>query len=111
MSATLDIERPEAVVPLTPLRCRHCGEPVAGGGPFCCAGCASAYALVQELGLGRYYRSRALDPHLRAPRPPDDPVTDLGSYVAAAGDGGWSDRKSTRLNSSHNGQSRMPSSA
>jgi Cu2+-exporting ATPase len=89
MSATLDIERPKA--PPAPLPCRHCGAPVvAGAGAFCCSGCAAAYALVQELGLGRYYRSRALDPHLRAPRPPDDPVADLGSSVVAAKDGGWS---------------------
>jgi hypothetical protein len=34
-----------------------------------------------------------------------------GDWIAAPGAGTWLDRKSTRLNSSHNSESRMPSSA
>ena len=40
---------------------------------------------------------------------PDAPGIGAGTYVVAATVDG--DRKSTRLNSSHNNQSRMPSSA
>ncbi len=43
--------------------CAHCGLPVSagtaprgGGTPFCCSGCATAYALIRESGLDQYYR-------------------------------------------------------
>jgi Cu2+-exporting ATPase len=43
--------------------CAHCGlpvpaglEPAAGAVPFCCSGCATAYALIRESGLDQYYR-------------------------------------------------------
>lgn len=41
--------------------CRHCGEPCdrgvweAGGDAFCCRGCQTVYALLQESGLGDFY--------------------------------------------------------
>ncbi len=42
--------------------CRHCGAPLAGeeaqAAGFCCAGCGYVYRLVQEHGLGGYYRIR-----------------------------------------------------
>lgn len=42
--------------------CRHCGTPVAGGGAqaagFCCAGCSYVFRLVEEHGLGGYYKIR-----------------------------------------------------
>ncbi|MEX1203850.1 MAG: heavy metal translocating P-type ATPase [Dongiaceae bacterium] len=70
--------------------CRHCGLPVAAAeaGAFCCAGCAAAYRLIGELGLGRYYRTRRLDPALRAPRPEADEVAvDHAAYVRRGADG------------------------
>ncbi len=69
-----------------PARCLHCGESLAGPGWFCCAGCASAYRLIGELGLKRYYRGRSLDPAARPPRPPEDAV-DATCYAAASPDG------------------------
>ncbi len=50
-------------------RCRHCGEPCAGGDAFCCSGCAAAFQTISGLGLDDYYQRRQLDPALRAPRP------------------------------------------
>lgn len=39
-----------------PLRCRHCGTPVpAGGGEFCCNGCAFVHESLRGLGLTSYY--------------------------------------------------------
>jgi Cu+-exporting ATPase len=41
--------------------CRHCGEPCEGGAiargadTFCCAGCASVFALIHEHGLDAFY--------------------------------------------------------
>lgn len=41
--------------------CRHCGDPCAagsvsaGGDTFCCRGCASVFALLQQSGLGAFY--------------------------------------------------------
>ena len=42
-------------------RCRHCGEPCAGGavrtlaGPFCCAGCESVFAILAAHDLDGFY--------------------------------------------------------
>jgi Cu2+-exporting ATPase len=44
--------------------CAHCGLPVPGGEPnesepqFCCRACGVAYAVIQDAGLGAYYRQR-----------------------------------------------------
>jgi Cu2+-exporting ATPase len=42
--------------------CRHCGVPLAGkaaqAAGFCCAGCSYVFRLVQEHGLGGYYKIR-----------------------------------------------------
>jgi len=56
--------------------CRHCGAPLPAGaaGPFCCPGCAGAYALIERAGLGAYYARRRLDPRLAPPRPAADPL-------------------------------------
>jgi P-type Cu2+ transporter len=68
--------------------CDHCGEPLAAAtGRFCCTGCAAAYGLVEELGLGRYYDTRRLDPTARLPRPPAEPDTDWAATAVTAPDG------------------------
>jgi Cu2+-exporting ATPase len=68
--------------------CRHCGLALSGdAGPFCCNGCAGAYALVQELGLGRYYGRRTIDPAQRLPRPETLPLGNIDAYVAQSADG------------------------
>jgi Cu2+-exporting ATPase len=66
--------------------CAHCGAAMAGAGRFCCAGCAGAYELIQQLGLGRYYAGRHLDPATRPPRP-DEEVIDAMSHAVVAADG------------------------
>jgi Cu2+-exporting ATPase len=77
--------RPPAVAPAA---CRHCGERLAAAGAeFCCAGCAAAFGLIGELGLGDYYRQRCLDPAQRAPRPEAAPAIDAGAYVRRRPDG------------------------
>ncbi|MBN9509847.1 MAG: cadmium-translocating P-type ATPase [Alphaproteobacteria bacterium] len=53
----------------------------AGGGQFCCAGCEAAFATIQGLGLGRYYRQRVLDRQARAPRPEAHAPRDFSRYV------------------------------
>jgi Cu2+-exporting ATPase len=67
--------------------CAHCGAPIAGDGEFCCSGCAAASAFIRELGLERYYASRALDPTARRPRPSDEPTTDVGLSAVTSADG------------------------
>ncbi|GIK98132.1 MAG: copper-translocating P-type ATPase [Alphaproteobacteria bacterium] len=62
--------------------CAHCGEPVAGGGRFCCPGCAAAYATISGLGLQQYYDRRSIDPTARPLKPEEDgPATDHSAYV------------------------------
>ena len=62
-STTLD--RPPAIA-AAPARCRHCGDACTGlllantHGTFCCAGCASVFALIHEHGLAEFY-SCAID--------------------------------------------------
>ncbi|HTP84564.1 MAG TPA: heavy metal translocating P-type ATPase [Alphaproteobacteria bacterium] len=63
--------------------CAHCGAALAADcGRFCCAGCAAAYALVCDLGLDRFYRSRtAPDGALRPD--PAAPIVDYAAYATA----------------------------
>jgi len=67
--------------------CEHCGSAIgAGAGRFCCAGCAGAYALVQELDLGQYYDRRTADaPPPATARPAE--AAELARYVVTAADG------------------------
>jgi Cu2+-exporting ATPase len=68
--------------------CRHCGEPVpAGGGDFCCAGCAGAYRLISGLGLDGWYARRELRAGVRPPRPEDIAPVDPAAYVRVGDDG------------------------
>jgi Cu2+-exporting ATPase len=69
--------------------CVHCGAALPGdaAGAFCCRGCASAYAFVQELGLQRYYDTRSLDRRERLPRPPDECPDDATAYAVSGTDG------------------------
>ena len=69
------------------MSCIHCGLPTATGQRFCCPGCAVAYDTIQELGLGRYYQQRLLDPASRPPRPETAERWDLGRYIEALPDG------------------------
>ncbi|HEX7967542.1 MAG TPA: heavy metal translocating P-type ATPase metal-binding domain-containing protein, partial [Stellaceae bacterium] len=68
--------------------CAHCGERLpTGAGRFCCNGCAAAYRLIQDMGLGRYYGGRSLDTGTRLPRPPDEPAADPAACAIADADG------------------------
>src|SRR5450432_342499 len=40
--------------------CLHCGLPLDGEGPFCCAGCRAVYALLTSGGLEQYYALRGV---------------------------------------------------
>ena len=59
---------------MTTTVCRHCGLPLGGDAEdgFCCGGCRGAYALINDLGLGTYYRRRVLDAEGRPMRPDDE---------------------------------------
>jgi Cu2+-exporting ATPase len=63
--------------------CAHCGEVVRGGGDaiFCCAGCASAHAIIGAAGLGAFYR-RLEERHAHRPVPLD---ADFSVYARAVG--------------------------
>ncbi len=67
--------------------CAHCGQLAPSGERFCCAGCAAAFVAIQQLGLGRYYAQRILDPRLRAPRPDAEPHQDVARNAATHADG------------------------
>ena len=71
--------------------CKHCGAdiPAGIGGDFCCQGCQGAFALVQGLGLERYYQRRCVDPALRPLRPDDEAGVrhDYAAHTQVAADG------------------------
>jgi Cu2+-exporting ATPase len=67
--------------------CAHCGLPAALGRRFCCPGCAAAYDIIQDLGLGRYYRQRVLLAGARPPKPEPAERWDLGRHVVSRADG------------------------
>jgi Cu2+-exporting ATPase len=69
------------------VNCAHCGLPAPAGQRFCCPGCAAAYDTIQELGLGRYYEQRLLDPAIRAPRPDNAERWDLAHHIVTEPDG------------------------
>ncbi len=57
--------------------CAHCGLPVPGPAGdegvarrFCCEGCRAVHAILEEHGLGGYYRLRAAEPEGRCPARP-----------------------------------------
>ncbi len=61
--------------------CAHCGAALAAERDrFCCAGCAAAYALVCELGLDRFYRSRTRQDGALRPDPAA-PIVDYAAHV------------------------------
>ena len=63
--------------------CVHCGEAIRGAGEpaFCCAGCASAHAIIGVAGLGSFYR-RLEDTRAHKPVPLD---ADFTGYARQAG--------------------------
>lgn len=63
--------------------CVHCGETIRGAGDaaFCCAGCASAHAIIGAAGLGSFYR-RLEDTRAHKPVPLD---IDFSTYARQAG--------------------------
>ena len=65
----------------TTRQCAHCGDGVrAGDASFCCAGCATAHAIIGAAGLGGFYR-RLEDRHARRPAPLDVDFTDHARLV------------------------------
>lgn len=76
-----------APAPLSAATCAHCGTPlVPGQGPFCCAGCEGAHALVRGLGLDAFYRRRdRADGTLRPEAAP--PAIDFAPFVRPEADG------------------------
>ncbi len=91
------IPRLASAVPSGPVAedraCKHCGVHFRApanqeGADFCCHGCAGAYALVQSLGLARYYAQRVADPAQPPTRPDDIPTEiDLSAWARTIGDG------------------------
>ncbi len=72
--------------------CLHCELEVPadsrGGDAFCCPGCQAAYAVIGELGLGRYYQRRRLDPAAAPLRPDEDgPPADYATHIKREEDG------------------------
>lgn len=63
--------------------CAHCGDALgsAGTATFCCAGCASAHAIIGGAGLGSFYR-RLEDVRARRPVPLD---IDFAGYARQTG--------------------------
>ena len=63
--------------------CAHCGECLRGANDalFCCAGCASAHAIIGAAGLGSFYR-RLEEKHAHRPVPLD---TEFAGYARPAG--------------------------
>jgi len=72
--------------------CLHCGQETPAdnliGEGFCCTGCEAAYALINNLGLGRYYERRSVDPDAAPMKPDDDAaVIDYSAHVHETKDG------------------------
>ncbi len=64
-------------------QCLHCGTALTEAqSRFCCIGCSAAYALIQDLGLGQFYRRRVVDGQDGRPLRPEDQVdVDYSAYV------------------------------
>jgi P-type Cu2+ transporter len=64
-------------------RCLHCGDALRISGDFCCAGCASAHAIIATAGLAAFYQ-RLEDKHAHRPVALE---TDFSSFARGAGSG------------------------
>jgi P-type Cu2+ transporter len=86
VAATLDNATP-ATPDAAARLCLHCGQALHEGmDRFCCAGCADAHRLIEELGLARFYEGRVLDAKAR-PLRPDAEALDVEPYVTSEADG------------------------
>ena len=72
-----------APTPATRRCCLHCGEILRLTGDFCCAGCASAHAIIGAAGLGAFYR-RLEERHAHRPVPLD---ADFSGFARDTGRG------------------------
>jgi Cu2+-exporting ATPase len=72
VTATVSPLRPGAPEPATRALCAHCctALPAGSAGRFCCAGCASAHAIIGAAGLDAFYK-RLQHAHARKPEPLD----------------------------------------
>ncbi len=75
----------------TALTCKHCGLPLVSNADseFCCSGCQGAFSLINEMGLGNYYRRRTIEQAVRPLRPEDieDQASDFVPHVHETKDG------------------------
>jgi P-type Cu2+ transporter len=85
-AGVIDRRRSAAVFAVEQRLCLHCGSATGAGGDFCCGGCAGAYTLVQELGLGQYYARRTADATPAAVTRSAE-IGELAHYVVTAADG------------------------
>ena len=69
--------------------CAHCGGDTAPGQRFCCAGCGAAFATIQQLGLGNYYRDVVRDRLARRLQPLSEPRADLARHSRTADNVSW----------------------
>jgi len=61
--------------------CLHCNLKAPANEKFCCGGCAAAYALINNLGLGNYYESRLIKAGERPNKPEENSSTDIEEFV------------------------------
>jgi len=72
-----------ATAPVAVRHCLHCGDRLRVAGDYCCAGCASARAIIDAAGLGTFYR-RLEQNHAHRPLPLE---ADFASFARDAGPG------------------------
>lgn len=62
--------------------CLHCGlENKNTNEKFCCNGCATAYAIINNLGLQNYYHNRLLDKDAPALKPEENYQIDINQFI------------------------------
>lgn len=64
--------------------CLHCQNqiPTNLSGDFCCAGCEMAYAIINKIGLGNYYKMRVVDLQTRKIKPEISEEINISEFVA-----------------------------
>ena len=71
-------------------KCLHCGLPSPINQKFCCNGCNAAYSIINNLGLGNYYKSRFIKTGERSNKPEENNFINIEEFAILSDNNSYS---------------------